>query len=130
MQYTKWGPVQPDSHSGQQPCVVVTSTGYWNDVGCYSTRPYVCKMKRRECQNMLFVSLVFPYSIKYFIVVLIGSRHFSDHCSIYRRSYTANSRLVSLEETADQSYYSRTSTTNNNNDNIYRALIQVCSKRY
>ncbi|XP_048579859.1 uncharacterized protein LOC5521691 isoform X2 [Nematostella vectensis] len=46
VQFTRWGPAEPDSHSGQQPCVVLKSTGYWGDVGCYATRPYMCKRTR------------------------------------------------------------------------------------
>lgn len=46
VQFTNWGVAQPDSHSGQQACVTIKSIGGWYDVGCFSTRPYICKMRR------------------------------------------------------------------------------------
>lgn len=46
VQFTNWGIGQPDSHSGQQPCVTIKSIGGWYDVVCFATRPYICKMKR------------------------------------------------------------------------------------
>ncbi len=43
--YSLWGTSQPDNSSGDEDCVEILSTGYWNDLSCSASRPFVCEIE-------------------------------------------------------------------------------------
>ena len=45
--YTNWDVGQPDSYNGREDCVqLYVDTGYWSDISCTYTLPFICKRKK------------------------------------------------------------------------------------
>ena len=43
--YANWSPSSPDNYLGNEGCVEVHQDGFWNDLFCNTTIPYICEKK-------------------------------------------------------------------------------------
>ncbi|KAH9523861.1 hypothetical protein Btru_047253, partial [Bulinus truncatus] len=43
--FSKWGNTEPNSLTISEDCGEIERAGYWNDINCHITRPYICSMR-------------------------------------------------------------------------------------
>lgn len=44
--YTNWNRGEPNDAGGIEDCVSMINTGKWNDINCFFSKPFVCKIQK------------------------------------------------------------------------------------
>ncbi|OWF51215.1 perlucin-like protein [Mizuhopecten yessoensis] len=48
-----WGPGEPNDHYGREDCLALTLSGFWNDVPCNTSLPFVCEIENDYSQGTI-----------------------------------------------------------------------------